>query len=141
MLNGSQISSVYGQTVASARSKSLFQSSMQMGRESVMTPNTTHRPGYEEMLDPLIEEKGDRLRQIMDPRIIQESDKQVMIKSKKQRTKYRLNDLYPGLAEKKDDMTFESGVAVNIASSLKTVSRLNNKIDMSPTMKAKTKLN
>ena len=106
-----------------------------------MAPSTTHRPGYEEMLDPLIEEKGDRLRQIMDPRIIQESDKQVMIKSKKQRTKYRLNDLYPGLAEKKDDMTFESGVAVNIASSLNTVSRLNNKIDMSPTMKAKTKLN
>ena len=63
-----------------------------------------------------------------------------MIKSKKQRTKYRLNDLYPGLTGNKDDMTFESGFAVNIASSLSTVSRLNNQIEMSPTMKARTKL-
>lgn len=76
----------------------------------------------------------------MDPQIIKDSDKRSMIKSKKQRTRYRLNDLYPGLTDNKEDITFESGFAVNIASSLSTVSRLNNQIDMSPTMKAKTKL-
>ena len=48
-----------------------------------MTPGCSSRQEYEVMLDPLIEEKGDKLRQIMDPQIIQESDKRGMIKSKK----------------------------------------------------------
>ena len=51
-------------------------------------------------------------------------------------TKYNFSDLYPGAGE---GLSYEGGVAVNLASSITQVARLNNQLDMSPTLKARKK--
>ena len=43
------------------------------------------------------------------------------------------------MGEGQDLMQFEGGVAVNLASSITQVAKLNNQLDMSPTLKARRK--
>ena len=74
------------------------------------------------MLNPLIAEKEEKLRQLLDPESTSKTRGAKGFESKAKKgkfeAKYNFSDLYPGMGEGPEQMTFEGGVAVNLASSI-----------------------
>lgn len=71
------------------------------------------------MLNPLIVEKEDKLRQLLDP---EATSKNRQLKTVNAQDKMSQVNNYSGL----EAMRFENGMVVNLASSLTSVAKLNN---------------
>ena len=98
---------------------------------------------FEAVLDPLIAEKEDKLKQLLDPestsKTRQPKDANATTTKGRFEAQYNFSALCPGIGDGLDQIKYENGVAVNVASSITQVARLNNQLDMSPTLKARRK--